>query len=94
MFDAEANEWMFLIMKVKPVPRNEPLVLIGDRDIVDSYDDPMRAAKDCEKLNQDTSEFFHFIEARPVIGSVDCEVIEAPWIPTMPDEDFSDWERS
>lgn len=63
MLDADGKEWLFTVMRQYPEQ---------DPDIADSFDDPMDAAKAAYKWNKESKLVYYFIEARPVIASVDC----------------------
>lgn len=90
--------WLWMVMRVKPV--NQPgHVLMSEREIVDSFDDPIKAAEYCEKQNEDTNKSMCFLEARPVIATIEAEEGELNGCnvnptETIPQDDFSDWERN
>lgn len=75
MDEIRDKEWLFYVMKLKMTGR---YVALDNKEIVDAYDSPLDAAETCDKLNEDiqVSRTFYFLEARPVIASVECESVE------------------
>jgi hypothetical protein len=79
MIAADGQEWLFFVMKVNPEPdKPMPFVLMENKEIVDSYEDPLEAARQAHELNQKEDRTFYFLEAKPVSASVPCEAEFSP----------------